>query len=57
MFQTPGILSSGEFRGFWITTEYVNKNLVIKVGKEGENEPFMNGLFVDVHEPGKNHHI
>ena len=43
MFQTPGILSSSEFRGFWITTEYVNNDLVIKVGKEGEREPFLTG--------------
>eukprot|EP00092_Neocalanus_flemingeri_P012987 GFUD01013997.1.p1 GENE.GFUD01013997.1~~GFUD01013997.1.p1 ORF type:complete len:1217 (+),score=231.72 GFUD01013997.1:486-3653(+) len=41
--QTPGIVSPSEFRGFWITTEVKNGKLEIKVGKEGENVPFMSG--------------
>ena len=42
--QTPGIVSPTEFRSFWITTEKVNNKLVIKVGKDGENVPFMTGI-------------
>jgi len=41
--ETPSILSSTEFRGFWITTEYVNNKLEIKVGRDGESKPFMTG--------------
>ena len=43
-FQTPGIVSPTEFRGFWITTEMINNQLVIKVGKDGESAPFMTGV-------------
>jgi len=41
--ETSGILSASEFRGFWITTEYVNNKLEIRVGKDGESNPFMTG--------------
>jgi len=43
--ETPGILSKSEFRGFWITYEYLSKRkLLIEVGKAGETKPFMTGL-------------
>jgi len=41
--ETPGIVSASEFRGFWITSQLVGNKLEIKVGKDGECEPFMTG--------------
>ena len=43
-FQTPEILSEKEYRGFWITfNKYDDGYMVIKVGRTGENLPFMIG--------------
>ena len=42
-FQTPGIVSPSEFKGFWIVTEISNNQIVIQVGREGESTPFMTG--------------
>jgi len=47
MTQTSDILSSSEFRGFWIKTYLKNNERVIKVGKEGESSPFMTGVDPD----------
>ena len=41
---TPKILSTTEFRGFWIRTEKSNNKLLIHVGKDGESVPFMTGI-------------
>jgi len=45
--QTNSILSSSEFRGFWIETYLDDNERVIKVGKEGESVPFMTGVDPD----------
>ena len=43
--KTPGVLSNTEFRGFWLRfTENNAGELLIEVGKNGEDTPFMTGV-------------
>ena len=40
----PGILSTDEYKSFWISTGMVEGGLELKFGKAGDSNPLMTGL-------------